>query len=148
MPSEFSIVRTVEFAETDMAGLMHFSNYFRWMEACEAAFYRSMGLPLISFFPGNVSGWPRATASCEYKAPLHFNDTVQVRLLVKEIRNKAVVYVFQFRKMTGDQASPEIVARGEMAAVYVTGDAQGRMTAQPMPAAVKEKLMVASESAY
>ena len=28
MPSEFAISRTVEFAETDMAGIMHFSNFF------------------------------------------------------------------------------------------------------------------------
>jgi acyl-CoA thioester hydrolase len=65
MPSEFRLTRTVEFHETDMAGIMHFSNFFRWMEACEAGFYRSLGLPLISFVPGNVVGWPRVSASCD-----------------------------------------------------------------------------------
>ena len=59
MPSEFSLTRPVEFHETDMAGIMHFANFFRWMEVCETAFYRSLGLPLISFVPGQVVGWPR-----------------------------------------------------------------------------------------
>lgn len=149
MPSEFRIIRTVEFSETDMAGIMHFSNFFRWMEACESAFYRSLGLPLISFVPGNVVGWPRVKASCDYKAPLRFNDTIEVRLVIKEVRTRAVIYVFQFRKV--DEAGrvlPDIMAQGEIAAVCVTSDATGKMVAQPIPAEVSAKLEIAPESAW
>ena len=32
MPYEFKAVRRVEFSETDMAGIVHFSNFFRYME--------------------------------------------------------------------------------------------------------------------
>ncbi len=149
MPSEFRLVRTVEFSETDMAGIMHFSNYFRWMEACEAGFYRSLGLPLISFVPGNVVGWPRVSASCTYKEPLRFNDSVEVRLLVKELRTRAVIYVFQFRKVdAAGQVLPAVVAQGEIAAVCVTADANGKMAAQPIPPDVSVKLEPAPESAY
>jgi acyl-CoA thioester hydrolase len=144
MPSEFRITRVVEFSETDMAGIMHFSNFFRWMEACEAAFYRSLGLPLISFVPGSVVGWPRVKASCDYKAPLRFNDTAEVRLLIKEVRTRAVIFVFQFRKVDdGGAVLPEIVAQGEIAAVCVTSDANGKMVAQPIPADVRARLEVA-----
>ena len=59
------------------------------MEACEAGLYRSLGLPLISFVPGSVVGWPRVRASCDYKAPLRFNDVVEVKLFIKEVRNDA-----------------------------------------------------------
>lgn len=148
MPSEFSITRTVEFAETDMAGIMHFANFFYWMESCEAAFYRSLALPVISFVPGNVVGWPRAAVSCEYKAPLRFNDVVQVKLLVKEVRNKAVVFIFQFRKLSDGKPQPEIVAQGEVAAVCVTSGADGVMVAQPIPADVRAKLQVAPPAAF
>jgi acyl-CoA thioester hydrolase len=149
MPSAFRLTRTVEFCETDMAGIMHFSHFFRWMEACEAGFYRTLGLPLISFVPGNVVGWPRVSASCDYKAPLRFNDTVEVRLLVKEVRSKAVVYVFQFRKLDGTgRVVPAVVAQGEIAAVCVTSDATGKMIAQPIPAEVKAKLEIAPASDY
>ena len=148
MPSEFSITRTVEFSETDMAGIMHFANFFYWMEACEAAFYRSLQLPLISFVPGNVVGWPRAAVSCEYKAPLRFNDVVQVKLLVKEVRNKAVIFVFQFRKMSDGKPQPAIVAQGEVAAVCVTAGADGVMVAQPIPSEVRAKLEVAAPESY
>ncbi|MHC4993297.1 MAG: acyl-CoA thioesterase, partial [Planctomycetota bacterium] len=43
MPHDFKLLRTVEFFETDMAGIVHFSNYFRYMEATEHAFFRSFG---------------------------------------------------------------------------------------------------------
>jgi len=148
MPSEFSITRTVEFSETDMAGIMHFSNFFRWMEACEAGFYRSLGLPLISFVPGSVVGWPRVRVSCDYKAPLRFNDVIEVKLFLKEIRSKGVVYVFQFRKVEAGQVLPPVLAQGEMAAVCVTSDANGRMVAQPIPPDVRARLEAAPAAAY
>jgi len=142
MPSEFSLQRTVEFAETDMAGIMHFANFFRWMESCETAFYRSLGLPLISFMPGQVVGWPRVNVSCTYRAPLRFNDEVEVKLFVKKLTTRSVTYLFQFRK------GALVVAQGEVTAVCVTGDAQGAMVAQPIPADVRAKLSEAPESAW
>jgi YbgC/YbaW family acyl-CoA thioester hydrolase len=149
MPSEFRLQRTVEFSETDMAGIMHFSNFFRWMEACEAGFYRSLGLPLISFVPGSVVGWPRVSASCTYKSPLRFNDTVEVRLLIKDVRTRAVIYCFQFRKAdAAGHILPDVVAQGEIAAVCVTSDASGQMVAQPIPLEVRAKLEVAPTSAF
>lgn len=148
MPSEFRLTRIVEFGETDMAGIMHFSNFFRWMEACEAGFYRSLGLPLISFVPGSVVGWPRISASCQYKAPLRFNDTVEVRLLIKEVRTRAVIYAFQFRLVREGRVQSAIMAEGEIAAVCVTADAAGKMVAQPIPADVRARLEPAPESAF
>ena len=44
MATEFSITRRVEFSETDLAGIMHFTNFYRWMEICEHEFLRSLGL--------------------------------------------------------------------------------------------------------
>ena len=46
MAYEYRAERTIEFAETDMAGIVHFSNYFRFMEATEHYFFRSLGLHL------------------------------------------------------------------------------------------------------
>ena len=142
MPSEFSITRTVEFAETDMAGIMHFANFFRWMEACETAFYRSLGLPLISFVPGQVVGWPRVNVSCAYRAPLRFNDTVDVKLFVKKLGARSVVYVFHFRK------AGVLCAEGAVTAVCVTAGDKGAMVSAPIPADVRAQLQVAPPAAY
>ena len=142
MPSEFSVTRQVEFHETDMAGIMHFANFFRWMETCETAFYRSLGLPSISFVPGQVVGWPRVNVSCAYRAPLRFNDSVVVKLYVKKLTAKSVTYVFKFVK------DGLLCATGEVTAVCVAADAKGGMVAQPIPADVRAQLQEAPESAW
>ena len=72
MPAIFTLTRRVQFAETDLAGVMHFANYFRWMEEIEHAFFRSMGLSIMSEHDGHPIGWPRGRVSCEYFGPVRF----------------------------------------------------------------------------
>ena len=69
-----SIQRRVEFYETDMAGIVHFSNFFRFMEACEHAFLRSLDHELHGMLDGLETGWPRVNATCDYRAPARFGD--------------------------------------------------------------------------
>lgn len=140
MPAEFSVVRPVEFAETDMAGIVHFSNYFKWMESCESAFLRSLGVPLIDFVPGQAVGWPRVSARCDYRAPLRFGDSVEVRLTVHEVRTRAIVLRFSFRRVVDGRTESEPAAEGELTVVCVTGDGRGGMVAQPIPAEIRAKL--------
>lgn len=142
MSSEYSITRRVEFAETDMAGIMHFANFFQWMESCETAFYRTLGLPLISFVPGQIVGWPRVNVSCTYRAPLRFNDEVVVKLFVKKLGTRSVTYVFQFWK------EGILAAQGEVTAVCVGAGEKGGMVSQAIPPEIRAKLAEAPESAY
>ncbi len=44
MPQAFTTRRFVEFVDTDMAGIVHFSAFFRYMEAAEHELLRSLGL--------------------------------------------------------------------------------------------------------
>src|SRR4051812_33488771 len=62
----------VQFSDTDMAGIMHFANFFRFMERAEHAFFRSLGFSVMdSQVPREERvGWPRIHASCDYIAPL------------------------------------------------------------------------------
>ena len=82
MAYEFKQERTVEFAETDMAGIVHFSNFFRYMESTEHAFFRSLGLTLHSREGDEMRGWARVDARCEYHRPLTYQDRVEIRLTV------------------------------------------------------------------
>jgi acyl-CoA thioester hydrolase len=127
----YQIERRVEFSETDMAGIVHYSNFFRYMEACEHAFFRSLGLSVAA--TGNDAvGWPRVHADCDYRRPLRFEDVVTVELLVREKREKSLVYSFQFRNAQGEE-----VARGNLAVACIRKDkATGAMRAVPIPEAI------------
>ena len=141
MPYEIKITRRVEFGETDTAGLMHFSNYFRLMEAAECAFFRSLGGSIRAGGPGQHVGWPRVSASCEYTAPLRFEDEVEIHLLVREVKEKSISYTHIFRKLGGNK--PEEVGRGSVTVVCVERDERGAMKAMPIPKAIAEKIDVA-----
>ena len=82
VPCEFKLTRQVEFSDTDAAGIMHFSNFFRYMEAAEHAFFRSLGTSIHA--AGGDLGWPRVYADCHYKYPLRFEDVVEISLFVRE----------------------------------------------------------------
>ena len=64
MAPEFTARRVVEFHETDMAGIVHFANVFRWMEATEHAFFRALGTKVHTNEGGRMQGWARVHAEC------------------------------------------------------------------------------------
>lgn len=96
MPAEFSIQRQVQFAETDMAGVMHFSNFFRLMEEVEHAFWRSIGLSVTIDEPNQSFSWPRVQAGCEYFAPVRFEDVLDLRLRLTEVGEKSLKFEIEF----------------------------------------------------
>lgn len=140
MPHEFKLTRRVEFAETDMAGIVHFANFFRMMEATEHAFFRSLGLTIHGHDEGGTTGWPRVSASCDFRAPLRFEDEVEIHLLVAEVRTRSIRYVFIFRKV----ADGTEVARGEVVAVCASVEkTTGRLSAVPIPEAMRASIQPA-----
>src|SRR5205823_15111711 len=84
MPYEFKMIHRVEFADTDMAGIIHFASYFRYMEVTEHAFFRSLGLSINTRTPELDVGWPRVHVSCDFTRPLRFEDEVEVHRRVRE----------------------------------------------------------------
>jgi acyl-CoA thioester hydrolase len=141
MAYEFKTVRRVEFAETDLAGIMHYSNFFRFMETAEHGFFRSLGFSIVTRQVEPPVGWPRIHAECHFKHPLHFEDEVEVHLLVAEKRSKALTYIFRFRKLNAEP--PIEVARGKLTAVCVTHHSSGKMTACTIPKEIAGQIDVA-----
>lgn len=141
MAYEFRIVRRVEFSETDMAGIVHYANFFRYMEAAEHAFFRSLGLSIVTTQVSPPLGWPRVHARCDYLAPLRFEEEVEIHLFVAEKRSKSLSYRFRFRKLEAG-AAPVEIARGQLVVVCVVHGAEGRMTATRIPPLVADRIDV------
>ena len=137
MPREFKMTRRIEFAETDMAGIVHFANYFRMMEETEHAFFRSLGFSIHEEFDGQTIGWPRVSASCDFAGPLRFEEEVEIHLLVAEVRTRSMRYEFVFRRLPDGLE----VARGAVATVCATVDRlTGKLAAMPIPERIRERL--------
>lgn len=129
------MTRQVEWADTDMAGIMHYSNFFRFMETAEHAFFRSLGLSIHTQGFDPPIGWPRVHADCDFKYPLVFEDRVEVTLFVRERREKTIAYAFVFKKLN-EQPAKE-VARGNLVVACASRDPRsGRLKGVPIPQAI------------
>jgi YbgC/YbaW family acyl-CoA thioester hydrolase len=145
MTSAFTFTRRVEFAETDMAGIMHFSNYFRFMEAAEHAFFRSLGLTVHESTPTAMRGWARVHATCDYLAPLRYQDEVEVRLTVLEKGSSSLTYGAEFHRLDPDGGEAAVVARGRWTVACVSRDDDGALRSAPIPEDVDAKVEATSE---
>ena len=141
MPTPFTTTRRVEFGDTDMAGIVHYSNLFKYMETAEHGFFRALGFSIVTNHSDPPVGWPRVHAECDYLQPLRFEDEVEIHMLVSEKKSKALTYAFRFRKLNA--LPPVEIARGKLTVVCVTHNFEGEMEAVPIPEALAEKIEVA-----
>jgi acyl-CoA thioester hydrolase len=112
MPSTFTTTRRVEFAETDMAGIVHFANFYRYMEQAEHEFFRSLGLSIMQRQDdGSIIGWPRVSGSCHFEAPAFYDDVLEIRIIVERKGVRSLTMRYEFWK--GETR----IARGQMKTV-------------------------------
>ena len=111
MSFEFRLKRRVQFYETDAAGIVHFSTYFRYMEEAEHAMWRDAGMSIAP--QGTEIGWPRVQVSFEYFRPLRFEEEFEAHIRIVEIAEKKIRYACS---ITSAGAS---VANGTMTIVCV-----------------------------
>lgn len=135
MHTEYRTKRKIEFADTDMAGIVHFSRFFVFMEAAEHEFLRSLGTSVATEWDGNKIGWPRLTASCEYLSPLRFEDEVDIRLWISKKGTKSLTYQFQFTHEGKD------IARGQITTVCCIINPGEKMRAIPIPEFITSQIV-------
>ena len=133
MAAPFRTRRRIEFADTDMAGIVHFSNFFRFMEAAEVDFLVSRGLCVSMETPEGWIGFPRVSAACDYLRPAKFLDEIDVTVQVTKVGSKSVAYQFEFFK--GD----ELLARGQVTAVCCRHNGD-RLESVAIPPAIRQQL--------
>lgn len=129
-----------------MAGIVHFANFFRYMETAEHGFYRSLGFSVTLDNLEPPLGFPRVHAACDYKKPLRFEDLVEIHLLVKEKRSRVLSYLFRFNKLPREgstDAAPVLVATGVLTVVCVAHYEDGKMEAMAIPAELAQQIEVA-----
>jgi YbgC/YbaW family acyl-CoA thioester hydrolase len=130
----FQTQRRVEFADTDKAGIVHFSNFFRFMEAAEQEFLRSLGLSVSLVWEGEAIGFPRVSARCDYLNPTTFEDVLDVSVRVANVGRKSVTYSFEFSRA----GTP--IAKGEVSSVCCRVLRERRLESIEIPAGIRDQL--------
>ena len=132
MATEFRYKRRVQFAETDLAGIVHFSTMFRYVEEAEHALWREAGLSIVA--RGSDIGWPRLNAALEFRNPLRFEEEFEVWVRIAELKTRTIEYEFTLVR------GKTVIAVGTMTSICVRRQADGTMRAAEIPEIVSDKL--------
>jgi acyl-CoA thioester hydrolase len=131
----FTTTRRVEFGDTDMAGIMHFANFFRFMEAAETDFLIARGLN-VSWQEGvGKYGFPRVSASCDYQRPARFAEVLTIAVTLEKLGRKSVSYRFEFTNARG-----EALATGRITAVFCCTSDTNQLKSVDIPPQIRSKL--------
>ncbi|QDV14970.1 1,4-dihydroxy-2-naphthoyl-CoA hydrolase [Rosistilla oblonga] len=134
MSSPYQTRRRIEFRDTDAAGIMHFSAFFTYMEQAEHEMLRSVGLSVMQPDGETTIGWPRVSATCDYKGAVRFEDIIDISVAVVHLGSKSVRYRHEFR------IADRVVAVGEIVAVCCRIDARHQLASIEIPAPIRERL--------
>ena len=137
--SEHTIRRRVFFYECDGAGIVHFSNYFRYMEEAEHDLWRASGLSIARAELG--VGFPRVAASFEYHRPLRFEDEVDITVRIVSISTRSLKYICTLMK----DGTP--IATGSATIVCVASQPDKSMKSVPSPPEIASRFAVAAGAA-
>ena len=108
MAKVFEYKKRIEFRDTDMAGIVHFANFFGFMEEAEHELLRSIGMGGHSELDGQTVSWPRVSAKCDYRQAIKFEEELTLEVSVSRIGTKSVTYE---HKMKCDE---RLIAEGKI----------------------------------
>ena len=131
--------RKVEFSDTDMAGIVHFSRLIVFMENAEHAFIEALGASVSMEHEGREIGWPRVSVSVEFASPARFNETVEIHVVVLKIGGSSMTWGFEF--FVGER----LVGRGQMTSVCCEMDPKRGPRPIPIPEFIRSQIEEAPE---
>ena len=131
----FRTRRRVEWADTDAAGIAHFTALFRYMEEAEHALLRELGLSVSCQDEQGHISWPRVAAHAEFLGPARFGDVLDIEAAIRRRGEKSVTYRFTI------SCEGRPVAQGHVTAVCCrVGSGQNGLHAIAIPSWIGERL--------
>lgn len=141
LPETFHFIhqRRVEWADTDTAGITHFTAFLRYAEESEHSFWRSLGWSVHPGNEDNKTGWPRLSVSCDFAKPVRFEQVLRIGMRILEVGNTTLRYGFWMFDDDGTESG--LVASGELTIIHVVLDREkGRIQKMPISEDLREQL--------
>lgn len=132
---EHTVRRRVEYVDTDMSGIVHFSRFLIYMENTEHAFLKAIGADVhFQDGEGREISWPRVAVSCDYMSPARFGDVLEIRLHVVRKGVRSLTYGFDVTR------GGDVLAKGRTTcACCVINDPSG-IKAIPIPEEIASRI--------
>ena len=79
----FSFERKINYYETDKMGVVHHSNYIRFLEEARCAWLQKINMPFDVLEENGIT-IPVLGVNCKYKHHVTFGDTIEIKPYIKE----------------------------------------------------------------
>ena len=114
----------VRYAETDASGIVYYNCYFVYFELGRVELFRELGLPYDRRLP-------IAETYCRYHAPARFDDELEIRTTLRQVRSKGFRLGCEVYRAPapGCEGEPELLVEGYTA--MVTQDEDGATVELP-----------------
>lgn len=94
--------RTINYYETDKMGIVHHSNYIRFLEEARCYFLKKVNMPFEKFEDNGIT-IPVLEVKCKYKQHVTFADTILIKVIVKEFNGVRLTIGYEVKdKKTGN----------------------------------------------
>ncbi len=113
----------VYFEDTDVAGIVYYANYLRFIERARSDMLRHIGVDQRGAIEGGEGVYVVAEVSVKYRAPARLGDDLVVSTVIEKVQAASVVIHQQV--MRGDQ----LLADARVTAAFLTPE--GRPRRQP-----------------
>ena len=141
MSYHFVAKHRVEFFETDLAGIVHFANFYRYMEQAEHSLFRSLGLIIHgTLVDGTVFGWPRVSATCSFKSPAYYGDELEIGINIQRLTLRSLTTSYDI------QRGGVLLAVGEMKTAYCVIPVGAKLESAEIPSEYFDRLTSLQQS--
>ena len=106
-----------KYYETDQMGIVHHSNYIRWMEEARMDAMSQFGISYCEMEKKGIIS-PVVSVSCQYKSMVHFDDTVQIQ--VKVVKYNGVRLDLEYE--VTDSSTGELRTQGKSTHCFLDSD--------------------------
>ncbi len=89
-----TVQEKVRFVETDMMGVVHHANYFRWFEMGRVEYLRQAGISLLEMMDDDIV-FPITHVDCQYRSSAKFDDIILIETTMTEVSPVKMVFTYK-----------------------------------------------------
>ncbi len=119
-----TVEEKVRFVETDMMGVVHHANYFRWFEMGRVEYLRQADVYLLDLMADGIV-FPITHVDCKYQASAKFDDIILIETFLEELTPVKMIFTYKVFRREGKI----LLASGSTQSVFT--DNQGKIIRLP-----------------
>ena len=106
----FSYIRKAQYHETDQMGIIHHSNYIKWMEEARIEFLKSNGIDYKNIEKEGIVS-PVVEINIKYLRPVEFDEAVEIKVEIVKYSGVIIEFEYEFYNRMKDEISVKAVSK-------------------------------------